>query len=62
MASGKAMLAAMGGSGLRVAVNRALSQIYDSDAIGGIFRGAFGPNAKPGVALILMYRPNVYPE
>jgi ABC-type amino acid transport substrate-binding protein len=52
----------LGASGLRAAVNRALSQIYDSDAIGGIFRGTFGPNAKPGTALMIMYRLNVYPE
>jgi len=52
----------LGSSTLRVAVNRALSQIYDSDAIGGIFRGTFGPTAKPGNALLIMYRLNVYPE
>jgi ABC-type amino acid transport substrate-binding protein len=57
-----AIVVPLGASGLRLAVNRALSQIYDSDAIGGIFRGTFGPNAKPGGALLLMYRLNVYPE
>src|SRR3954464_2640058 len=36
-------------SGLRLAVNRALSQIYESDAIGDIFRGTFGTTAKPSV-------------
>lgn len=49
-------------SGLRLAVNRALSQIYESDAIGDIFRGTFGTTAKPSVALLIMYRLNVYPE
>ena len=43
-------------------MNRALSQIYDSEAIAEIFRGAFGPNAKPAGALLIMYRLNVYPE
>jgi glutamate/aspartate transport system substrate-binding protein len=57
-----AIVLPLGASGLRLAVNRALSQIYDSDAIGGIFRGTFGPNAKPGTALLIMYRLNVYPE
>ncbi|MFL5362783.1 MAG: amino acid ABC transporter substrate-binding protein [Myxococcales bacterium] len=57
-----AIVMPLGASGLRAAVNRALSQIYDSDAIGGIFRGTFGPTAKPGTALLIMYRLNVYPE
>lgn len=51
-----------GANGLRLAVNRALSQIYDSAAIGEIFRGTFGPNAKPSGALVVMYGLNVYPE
>ena len=51
-----------GANGLRVAVNRALSQIYDSDTIVEVFRGAFGPNMKPSAALVIMYRLNVYPE
>jgi ABC-type amino acid transport substrate-binding protein len=57
-----AVVLPLGANALRVAVNRALSQIYDSDAIGEIFRGAFGSNAKPSVALMVMYRLNVYPE
>jgi ABC-type amino acid transport substrate-binding protein len=57
-----AVMLPLGANGLRLAVNRALSQIYDSDAIGEIFRGTFGPNAKPSPALIIMYRLNVYPE
>ena len=52
----------LGANGLRLAVNRALSQIYDSNAIAEIFRGTFGPNAKPSPALVVMYRLNVYPE
>jgi ABC-type amino acid transport substrate-binding protein len=57
-----AIVLPLGADGLRLAVNRALSQIYDSDAIVEIFRGAFGPTAKPGTALLIMYRLNVYPE
>jgi ABC-type amino acid transport substrate-binding protein len=57
-----AIVLPLGASGLRLAVNRALSQIYDSDALVEIFRGAFGPSAKPGGALLVMYRLNVYPE
>ena len=47
-----AIVLPLGANGLRLAVNRALSQIYNSDAIAEIFRGAFGPNAKPGGALL----------
>ena len=57
-----AIVVPLGANGLRLAVNRALSQIYDSDAIVQIFRGAFGPAAKPSNALVVMYRLNVYPE
>src|SRR5262249_2439685 len=57
-----AMLPPLGANGLRLAVNRALSQIYGSDAISDIFRGAFGPNARPAGALLVMYGLNVYPE
>ncbi|HSD54284.1 MAG TPA: amino acid ABC transporter substrate-binding protein [Burkholderiales bacterium] len=46
----------------RLAVNRALAQIYSSDAIVEIFRRAFGPNAAPSPALIVMYGLNSYPE
>jgi ABC-type amino acid transport substrate-binding protein len=51
-----------GAGGLRLAVNRALSQIYDSDAIADVFRGSFGPKALPSGALLIMYRLNIYPE
>ena len=57
-----AIVVPLGANGLRLAVNRALSQIYDSNAIAEIFRGTFGPNAKPSPALVVMYRLNVYPE
>lgn len=51
-----------GDPSLRLAVNRALAQIYQSDAIVEIFRRAFGPNASPSQALALMYVLNSYPE
>jgi len=56
-----AIMLPLGSTGLRQAVNRALSQIYSSDAISDIFRGTFG-NAKPSPALLIMYRLNTYPE
>lgn len=56
-----AIVLPLGASGLRQAVNRALSQIYASDAIVEIFRGTFG-NAKPSLPLVIMYRLNTYPE
>ncbi len=57
-----AIVLPLGSSGLRQAVNRALSQIYGSDAIVEIFRGAFGPTAKASLPLAIMYRLNTYPE
>ena len=56
-----AIVLPLGANGLRVAVNRALSQIYGGDAIFDIFRSSFG-GAKPSIPLILMYRLNSYPE
>jgi glutamate/aspartate transport system substrate-binding protein len=50
-----------GDASLRLAVNRALSQIYNGDII-DVFRRAFGPNAKPTTALVIMYGLNAYPE
>ena len=47
---------------LRLAVNRALAGIYASDSIVEVFRRAFGPDAKPSPALVLMYGLNAYPE
>jgi ABC-type amino acid transport substrate-binding protein len=46
----------------RLAVNRALSQIYSGDAIVEVFRKNFGANAAPSPGLILMYGLNVFPE
>jgi glutamate/aspartate transport system substrate-binding protein len=57
-----AIVLPLGASGLRQAVNRALSQIYGSDAIVEILRGVFGPTAKPSLPLVIMYRLNTYPE
>jgi glutamate/aspartate transport system substrate-binding protein len=57
-----AVVVPLGANGLRLAVNRALSQIYDGDTIAEIFRGTFGANAKPSPALLIMYRLNIYPE
>jgi glutamate/aspartate transport system substrate-binding protein len=56
-----AIMLPLGATGLRAGVNRALSQIYGSDAISDVFRGTFG-NAKPSPALLIMYRLNIYPE
>jgi len=56
-----AIVLPLGATGLRQAVNRALSQIYSSDAISDVFRGTFG-SAKPPLALIIMYKLNTYPE
>ncbi len=56
-----AIMLPLGATGLRQGVNRALSQIYGSDAISDVFRGTFG-NAKPSPALLIMYRLNIYPE
>jgi len=57
-----AIVLPLGANGLRLAVNRALSKIYDSDTIENVFRGTFGPNVKPSPALLVMYRLNIYPE
>ena len=51
-----------GTASFRLAVNRALSQIYSSDAIVEVFRRAFGPNVQPSSALVAMYGLNAYPE
>jgi len=51
-----------GDAGMRLAVNRALTQIYDSSAIADIFRGAFGANAEPTPVLLMMYGLNTFPE
>ena len=51
-----------GDAGMRLAVNRALSQIYGSGAIVEIFRGTFGSNIDPSPALVIMYEVSTYPE
>jgi ABC-type amino acid transport substrate-binding protein len=57
-----ALVLPRGDSSFRLAVNRALSQLYQGDAIVEIFRRAFGPSAKPTAALAVMYGINAYPE
>jgi glutamate/aspartate transport system substrate-binding protein len=57
-----AIVLPLGAIGLRPAVNRALSQIYGSDAIVDVFRSTFGPGAKLSLPLAIMYRLNTYPE
>lgn len=57
-----AIMLARNDASLRLAVNRALAQIYAGEAIVEVFRHAFGPNAKPGPALLVMFGLNAYPE
>ena len=56
-----AIMLPLGATGLRQAVNRALSQIYGSDAISDIFRATFVA-AQPTLPLLIMYKLNTYPE
>jgi hypothetical protein len=42
-------------------VNRALGQIYNSEAIVEIFRGTFGSDFSPSPALLVMYGLGTYP-
>jgi ABC-type amino acid transport substrate-binding protein len=51
-----------GDASFRLAVNRALAQIYASDAIVEVFRRTFGPNVAPSPALVIMYGLNSFPE
>jgi ABC-type amino acid transport substrate-binding protein len=51
-----------GDASFRLAVNRALGQIFMSDAIVQIFRGTFGPDFSPTPALLVMYGLGAYPE
>jgi len=46
----------------RLAVNRALSQIYQSKAIEDVFKHAFGPDIAPTPGLLIMYALSSYPE
>ena len=57
-----AITLAHGDSGMRLAVNRALSEIYDSGAIVDIFRSAFGAEVNPTPVLLIMYGIASYPE
>ncbi len=57
-----ALVLPRGDADLRLAVNRALSQVYGGEAIVGIFRQAFGGGAKPSAALVVMYNLSAYPE
>lgn len=51
-----------GDARMRLAVNRALAEIYTSGAIAEIFRSAFGPDTRPTQALLVMYGIASYPE
>ncbi|HTN29047.1 MAG TPA: amino acid ABC transporter substrate-binding protein [Burkholderiales bacterium] len=51
-----------GDAAFRLAVNRALGQIYNSDAIVEIFRGTFGADFSPSPALLVMYGLGTYPD
>ena len=51
-----------GDSAFRLAVNRALGQIYNSEAIVEIFRSTFGSDFSPSPALLVMYGLGTYPE
>jgi ABC-type amino acid transport substrate-binding protein len=51
-----------GDAGMRLAVNRALSEIYSSGDIAGIFQAAFGADAQPTAVLLVMYGMSSYPE
>lgn len=51
-----------GDASFRLAVNRALAQIYQSEAIVEIFKRAFGPNAQPTPGLLVMFGLGSFPE
>jgi ABC-type amino acid transport substrate-binding protein len=51
-----------GDAAFRLAVNRALAQIYSGDAIVEVFRKSFGPDLVPPPGLIVMYGLNAFPE
>ena len=51
-----------GDASFRLAVNRALSQIFQSAAIEEIFKRAFGPDIAPTPGLLIMYALSSYPE
>jgi glutamate/aspartate transport system substrate-binding protein len=49
-------------SAFRLAVNRALAQVFRSDAIVEIFRGVFGPTAVPTIGMRAMFDLGSFPE
>ena len=51
-----------GDAAFRLAVNRALAQLFSSPAIVDVFKRSFGPNAKPTPALLLVYALGSFPE
>jgi ABC-type amino acid transport substrate-binding protein len=51
-----------GDEDFRLAVDRALSQIYRSGEIGGVFAASFGPAAKPSQLLLGLYTTSALPE
>jgi len=50
-----ALVLPRGDSAFRLAVNRGLAQVYQSEAIVEIFKRAFGANAVPTPTLLVMY-------
>jgi len=57
-----AITLARGDAAMRLAINRALAQVYQSPAIVEIFRGAFGAGTTPSPALLIMFDLASFPE
>jgi ABC-type amino acid transport substrate-binding protein len=51
-----------GDANFRLAVNRALAEIYRSDEIVAIFRRSFGADLEPSQTLLVMYGLGAYPN
>ena len=51
-----------GDSGFRLAVNRALAEVYRSEEIESIFRRSFGEGIEPTPVLLMMYGLGAYPN
>jgi ABC-type amino acid transport substrate-binding protein len=51
-----------GDSAFRLAVNRGLAQVYQSDALVEIFKRAFGAKATPTPSLLVIYGLGSYPQ
>ena len=49
-------------SAFRLAVNRGLAQVYQSDALVEIFKRAFGAKATPTPSLLVIYGLGSYPQ